>query len=614
MAQLGRILCAGAAVTAGVFLGNQAKAGDFYLGGQVRQGISLAIDAPEGANASLGPTQFTAQVQASYKPSSNLTITGDMWLRGDWFYQLNGGHYRGRGIQDFTQGPPFVKQFQYNLSQGPTGVLPQPFGTQNKSQTVLANFNDDMIREFSIAYRDPGGAYSITAGKFQRGWGQADGLRLLDVLYAQDLRQRGIFTDTEDMRLPAWSVALDLNMNAAGIGRPFEFLGMKNASLELLVIPEVRHTEFVINNPTPSSNTNGGVFGFGFPRLMDGISGFGLPMLSANLRNKEVNFHGQEYAARLKFEALGGEATLNGFYGYQDLPIVELTGAQLIIGNALNNPYAAGVAAVVPLDVPSTIGAVHAPGQYVDFIRKLKAGTVAPGDFPLVPFGCNDILVAPPNCSINANFDLSYKYHQKMVGFSFTRDMSEVRLGPKSVSPVLRLEATYEFDKPFNKGVITTPFGQTAVGTPALVTTVENGVARRDVWSALVGVDYNLWLPFWKSQESSIFVTAQFFNIHTDNPKGLLFQSPYAFNYIEKDQQFVTATWTLPLDNQSITFDGLLIWDVDKHGLAYRQRLEFSMMGGRFKPRIEYAHFGGRAEDGILGVYRNADYIDFSAA
>ena len=28
---------------------------------------------------------------------------------------------------------------------------------------------------------------------------------LLDVLYPQDLRQRSVFTDTEDLRLPAWS-------------------------------------------------------------------------------------------------------------------------------------------------------------------------------------------------------------------------------------------------------------------------------------------------------------------------------------------------------------------------------------------------------------------------
>ena len=88
---------------------------------------------------------------------------------------------------------------------------------------------------------------------------------------------------------------------------------------------------------------------------------------------------------RLKFNAYGGEATLNAFYGYQDLPVVVLTGATLHIGSFINDPSAS--VANVPLDLPTTIGAIHAPGQYVDFIQSLAGGSAAPGDFPLIPFG-----------------------------------------------------------------------------------------------------------------------------------------------------------------------------------------------------------------------------------
>ena len=607
------LLASTTAALLGLLGSGPALAGDFYVGGQLRQGFGLALDPPFDRDVSVGPSQFTAQIQANYKPNSNLTLTGDFWLRGDWFYKLNGGHYRTPGIQDFTKGPPFLGTFQQSLANAPGGALPQPFGSSNKSQTVLANFNKDIIRDLSLTYRAPNGAFVASVGKFQRGWGQADGLRLLDVLYPQDLRQRGLFTDTEDFRVPAWSAALNINMGAAGLSKPFEALGMNNATLELIFIPEVRHSRFVINNPTPSSNTSGGLFGLNFPLLADPVSGFGLPLLGANLRSRPVNFHGQEYGARLKFEALGGEATLNGFYGYQDLPIVKLTGAQLIIGNALNNPSAAGAIAV-PLDLPTTIGAVHAPGAYLSFLQSIANGTAAPGTFPLLPFGCADILVAAPNCSINANFDLDYGYHQKLVGFSFTRDMSEFRFGPKSVSPVLRIEASYEFGKPFNRSSIVTSFGNTVSGTGALVATSEQSVTRRDVLSTLVGFDYNLWLPFWKNQESSIFITSQFFNIITFNHKNLLFQAPYAFNKIPADQKFFTQTWTLPLRNQSITLDGLLIWDIDKHGLAYRQRVEFTAMGGHLKPRLEYGYFSGRSEQGLIGIYRQSDYVEVSLA
>lgn len=598
------------------------QAQDVYIGGQLRQGISLALDPPLGGDPSIGPSQFTAQIQATYKPTDTITLTGDLWLRGDWFYDLNGGHIKAGAIQNTFTGPPFLNRFHYNLSEDGPGTLPQPFGNDGSKQRVLSNFDDDIIRQLSISYAAPNGAFTLTVGKFQRGWGQADGLRLLDVLYPQDLRQRTVFTDTEDLRLPAWSAALDINLGAAGLAAPFEAIGMKNASLEFVFIPEVRHAEFVINNPTPSSQTNGGIMGFPYPRLIDPISGFGLPLLGANLRDEDFkNFHSQEIGGRIKFDALGGEATINGFYGYQDQPIVELTGSQLIIGNEFNDPNAPGVLAVVPLDTMGTIGAVHAPGQFLDFLRSLPAGTAAPGQYPLfLATGglCNDILVAPPNCSLNGNFDLSYKYRQKLVGASFTRDIVEMKMGPKAVSPVLRLEASYEFEKPFNRGRITTPsfgpgFGnEVETGSPALITTVEDGVTHRDVFSLLVGFDYNLWL--WPSQEASIFITTQFFNIHTAKSKWLLQQAPYAFDYVEKNQNYLTQTWTLPIRNESITFDGLLIWDIDKHGLAYRQRIDFVMMGGHLKPRIEYGHFSGRKEAGLLGLMKNADYLEFSLA
>ena len=613
-----------------------ALAGDFYFGGQIRQGISLALDPPLKDDPSIGPSQFTAQMQATYKPVDSLTFTGDLWLRGDWFYGLNGGRIEQPAIQDVTAGPPFLRRFEYELAQDPAGVLPQPFGNDGKKQRLLSNFDDDVIRQLSVSYAHPTGAFVLSAGKFQRGWGQADGLRLLDILYPQDLRQRSILTDTEDLRLPAWSAALDVNLTASGLNAPFDALGMKNATFEFVFIPEVRHSELVINNPTPGSfypmpgsrrrarSTNGGILAFPFPVLADGESGLGLPLVGANLRTKDFdNFRSQEIGARLKFQALGGEATINGFYGYQDLPIVELTGSELIIGSAVNNPFAPGVLAVVPLTAEQTVGAVHGPGGFLDFLRSLPAGTAMPGQFPLsLATGglCNDILIAPPNCSLNASFDLNYKYRQKLVGTSFTRDMVELKLGPKAVSPVLRLEASYEFDKPFNKGRILAPEfipgvpREEATGSGALISTIEEGVARRDVLSIAVGFDYNLWLPFWTSQEASIFVTTQFFNIHTSKSRNLLSQAPYAFDFVEKNQNFLTQTWTLPLRNETITLDGLLVWDIDKKGLTYRQRVDFAMMGGRVKPRIEWGHFSGRQEAGLLGALKNGDYFELSIA
>ena len=588
-----------------------------WVGGRLTQGTGVYFDRYGDDKVGIGPSQFVAQIQAEWTPNNNVTVVSDFWLRGDWYYDLDDGEAVGPGTPDFSQGPPFRDRFDFQLTDNGSLVMPQPFGNDGKESRFLDDFEEDIIREFSIALADSEGRANLKLGKFQRGWGQADGLRLLDILNPQDLRQRSIFTDTEDLRISQWSAALALDVNALGIGAPFTGLGMKNSSLEVVYTPIVRHSEFVVNNPTPNSSTSGGPFGLPFPRMVEGQSGFGMPLLGAKLTDKETEaWEDSEVGLRLKFDTLGGQATINGFYGFQDLPILVNTGATVHIGTFLGDENAIGVVNV-PIDLATTIGAMNGPGQYVDFIQSLAAGTAAPGDFPLIPSGCLDILDPAGGgvpCSITADFDMDYTYRQKTVGFSFTRDMTEIRLGGKGVSPVLRLEAAYEFDKPFNKGTIDDPFipGQVIVGTPALITTREDAVAERDQVSLLIGVDFNLWVPGWESQRSSIFMTTQFFEIYTEDADGLLFQAPYALTNVEEHQEFLTQTYSKGLFNDKVILDGLAIWDMDKGGVAFRQRIDFAVGGGSWKPRIELGYFGGKEEQGLLGLYKNSDYVEFS--
>ena len=341
-----------------------------------------------------------------------------------------------------------------------------------------------------------------------------------------------------------------------------------------------------------------------------------MPLLGAHLTEREVeDWKNEEVGARLKFDAFGGEATLNVFYGYQDLPVVVNTGSTLHVGSFINDPAAS--VANVPLGLPTTIGAIHAPGQYVDFLQSLAGGTAAPGDFPLIPFGCLDILNPGAGglpCSVTADFELDYTERQKTVGFSFTRDMSQWKFGPKNVSPVLRLEVTHELDKAFNRQVINDPFipGLFAKGTTALIGTKADTVTHRDQISTLIGFDYNLWLSGWKSQRSSIFVTSQFFNIKTKDHKNLMFQAPYALLDVEENQQYFTQTYSFGLRNDNVILDGLAVWDLSKDGFAYRQRVTFSAMGNKLIPRIEIGTFDGDTEEGLLALYKDSDYVEFS--
>ena len=580
-----------------------AYAEDFWFGGRIKAGTGVFYDRLDDTSGQ-GPSQFLLELQAEWSPNDNVTIIGDVWLRGDRFYDLDDGEFRAPAFQNFTSPQSaFRDRFSMSTSSNGSHMLPDPFGASGKEQELLDDFDDEILRELSIRFTNDDGTLALKVGKFQRGWGQADGIRLLDILNAQDLRQRTLLADTDEIRIPAWTIALTADLS-------------NDVSLELIYIPEVRHSEFVINNPTPNSQTSGGAFGFPFPQIIEGQTGFGMPLLGARLTEREVkDWDNEEVGARLKFGAFGGEATLNIFYGYQDLPVVVLKGATLHVGSFINDPAAS--VANVPLGVPTTIGAIHAPGQYVDFLQSLAGGTAAPGDFPLIPFGCLDILNPAAGgfpCSVTADFEMDFTERQKTVGFSFTRDMSEWKFGPKNVSPVLRLEVTHEFDKAFNRQVIKDPFipGLVAKGSPALIATKADAVTHRDQTSILIGFDYNLWLSGWKSQRSSIFVTSQFFNIRTEDHKNLMFQAPYALLDVEKDQQYFTQTYTFGLRNDNVILDGLAVWDLSKDGFAYRQRVTFSAMGNQLIPRIEIGTFDGDTEEGLLALYKDSDYVEFS--
>ena len=575
---------------------------DFWFGGRLKVGDGVYFDRLDDSSGQ-GPSQFLIELQAEWVPNNNVTVIGDVWLRGDRFYDSDDGEFRAPALQNFTSPQSaFRDRFTMSTSSDGSYLLPDPFGASGKDQELLDDFDDEILRELSIRFTNDEGTFAVKAGKFQRGWGQADGIRLLDILNAQDLRQRTLLADTDEIRIPAWTVAVTADIS-------------DDVSLEFIYIPEVRHSEFVINNPTPNSQTSGGAFGFPFPQIVEGQTGFGMPLLGAHLTDREVGSGDDEFGMRLKFDAFGGEATVNMFYGYQDLPVVVNTGATLHIGSFINDPAAS--VANVPLGLPTTIGAIHAPGQYVDFLQSLAGGTAAPGDFPLIPFGCLDILNPGAGglpCSVTADFELDYTERQKTIGFSFTRDMSQWKFGPKNVSPVLRFEFNHEFDKAFNRQVIEDPFipGQVAMGTPALIGTKADTVTHRDQISTMIGFDYNLWLSGWKSQRSSIFVTAQFFNIRTKDHENLMFQAPYALLDVEDNQQYATFTYTFGLRNDNVILDGLAVWDLSKDGFAYRQRVTFSTLGNKLIPRIEIGIFDGDTEEGLLAFYKNSDYVEFS--
>jgi hypothetical protein len=643
-------------ILGGVFGGVLATAGvalvaDFSYSGRVKQGVSVATDQEGGPT--WGPANFIAEIAAALRVDKNLSFTADLWLRADWYPYMK-GNLRDRGIQNFDS-PDFRDQFGYRLNRGGnTYEGDVPFGNDAKDLRWYTDI-DDIVRELSVNYRTSDRSVSVKAGSFVRGWGQSDGLRLLDILNPQDFRARFALSNSDELRIPQTGVALDVDLERLGISEPFEAVGITKPSFEFLYFPQVRTSEFFINNPTPSDQTDGGVFGFPYPYLDDPVSGRGLPYIGANLHDlkpEEWSWDDGEVAARFKFNLLGAEIAFSGFYGWQDLPVVTLRGGTLLVGTNYNDPDKALL--TVPLGVESSTFITHGPGMYIDQLRALGglndvlAGALGPTlgvlnsavqavtgplDLPVggllpdggngtvtlpvigplnqvAPFGCTNLPIIE-GCSVNFDFNLDYRYRQKLLGLSLTRDIKELRFGGKQVNPVLRMEVSYEFDKPFNRSLVHTSYGD-AVGSAALVVPPSDAITYRDQLAVMVGFDFPLWVPFWDSQRKSIFTSFQFFNFHTFNSANLMYQAPYAQTPVHPNQQFVTAFWSAQIDNEQLVLEGLAAYDINNKGFAYRQRVDFNYFGDSIRPRLEYIHVDAENGVGPFGFINDADIVELS--
>ncbi len=138
----------------------------------------------------------------------------------------------------------------------------------------------------------------LTIGKQQVVWGEADGLKVLDVVNPQDFREF-ILDDFDDSRIPLWTVKAEIPI--------------KTATLQLLWIPDPTHHripqagaayEFVSNVPQAPP---------GVPVTVDDV-------------DRPGNFiTGSDVGAQLSAMWGGWDLTLNYLYQYDDIPVLYRT-------------------------------------------------------------------------------------------------------------------------------------------------------------------------------------------------------------------------------------------------------------------------------------------------
>ena len=124
---------------------------------------------------------------------------------------------------------------------------------------------------------------------------------------------------------------------------------------------------------------------------------------------------------------------------------------------------------------------------------------------------------------LQLNFDQVYAY-RKLLGFTLNREMTEIRFR-KTTAPVLRVEALYEFDKPFQ-------YEGKTVGDMAwtgLNASYKDSYKKKDQIRTMIGIDWNIYIRALNKLESFFFST-QFFVFYNRNQNGQFVNAPFYFS------------------------------------------------------------------------------------
>ncbi len=174
---------------------------------------------------------------------------------------------------------------------------PRPAEVSSLSRRGFAGDHVDFeLRELTL--ETEWGRTWFTIGKQQIVWGQADGLKVLDVVNPQDFREF-ILPDFEDSRIPLWSVQAEVPVG--------------DATLQLLWIPDPSYHEL----PDP-----GATFAFTAPRFLPPVRPGTLPRVEEPDRPRRL-LADSDAGARLEGTLGGVDLTLNYLFHTDDVPVFE---------------------------------------------------------------------------------------------------------------------------------------------------------------------------------------------------------------------------------------------------------------------------------------------------
>jgi hypothetical protein len=392
---------------------------------------------------------------------------------------------------------------------------------------------DQIVRELYFTYAND--KFLFRAGRQQIGWGEADGLRVMDIINPLDARRMFQFYDTEgyeEVRIPKliiktefytgniwkfYDTAVELYWNPGDIDR---FGDLLPPHLDANQRPGA---EFADKYGTPNvdwPNDMGNHWGTWAPPT---------PSAPAPVRlfTKERSFTPKhsEYGTRIKLSIKDTFITLNYWQGFD-------TSDHEII----KSKYGGMGGGVLHLD-PALGGAA----VWFDKVQ------------PRI----------------------------KVAGFTLSRELFGMgHLFCQGANPVLRMEGLYSFNQTFNTE-------ETLFAAPGLPYTLFKTV-KRDQIRYMVGFDWNMAIP-WNRRELT-FVSGQFFHIYTRGNqfgnKNLLQLAPYDW-FWPKNQYYASLLIKTEYLNERVCPSTLWVQDFHTRSGWIKSKIGFKI-GDHWRPEIGY--------------------------
>jgi len=382
---------------------------------------------------------------------------------------------------------------------------------------------DQILREFYVSYF--GDKFLLRVGKQQIGWGEADGLRIMDVINPLDVRRDFAFYDTEgyeEVRIPKWMVKTEFYTGNFG--------PILDTSVELYWNPgDVKETGELL--PTYADvHKAGGIFVPGqYPTGSQKQWGtWGVPQnfvpLPVQFYKKEraTALKNSEYGTRVKLNYKDTFITLNYWQGFQQDCVLNYQG-------------------ILPF----------APGSFLSPLPGL-----------------------PP---IPASFRMDREWRRmRVVGFTLNRELFGVgAMCGQVANPVLRVEALYEFEKTFNTGRMT--------ATDLLV------LKKYDQIRYMIGFDWAMKMSWINPAKNIFVSGQFFHQHTLKYKGGADAPRPvplYTWTY-PKNQFYTSLLLRTEYKNDNVVPSILTVYDHHCQAMWMKSKIDFKI-GNHWRPQIGY--------------------------